>query len=93
MSANENEYKIAKFKGGRGDDFALWKMRVKALLIGKECWDVTDQLAQPVEGDTTTAIATRKAKAVMLIVNALGDNHLRVVMQESTDDPRKCGGS
>ena len=89
MSGDENHFRVAKFHGKRGEDYALWKMRMQAVFIGKDVWSEIDPLQQPTETETPETQRSKKAKAVMLLVNALGDTPLRAVMQEGSDCPRK----
>ena len=49
MLGDENHFRVSKFHGKRGEDYALWKMRMKAVFIGKDVWSEIDPLQQPTE--------------------------------------------
>lgn len=67
-------------------------MRMKAVEIGKDLRKNFDPLEMnPEEGETPAQKKSKKAKTMMLIVNALGDFPLRAVMFEGPDCPRKIG--
>ena len=52
MSEEENTFQVANFSGKRGEDFALWKMRMQAVLVGKELFDTVGALEQPSGSET-----------------------------------------
>lgn len=90
MSGEETQFfKVEKFSGKRGDDFPLWKMRMQVALSSKGLYDAVGPLEQAAAGETAEVQEARKAKALMLIVNSLGDMPLRAVMAEAADCPRK----
>lgn len=102
MSETENEMdtntgiKIPRFHGRRGEDYGLWRHRLRAACRIKGVWRVVD--ISPAFSDssniqTGTEIAdprtlTKREKASGIIISALGDAPLRVVM-EVDDDPQR----
>lgn len=64
-------------------------MRLKVALIGKELYGAVGALERPDTGETAEIQETEKAKALILIVNALGDMPPRAFMDEGADCPRK----
>lgn len=86
MAGEDSTLKVTKFHGKRGEDFSLFKMRVRSILTGKDLWDVFD----PMGIDHSTEEAKKKAaKAWMYIANGLGDVPLRAVCKEVEECPRK----
>ena len=88
MSGEDTSFKLEKFSGKRGEDFALWKLRMQVVFMGKSVWSVVGPV-EPSGDETPAQTEAKKAKAIMLLVNALGDTPLRAVMAEGADCPRK----
>lgn len=87
MLGDENQLRVSKFHGKIGEDFALWKMRMKAVSIEKEVWSEIDPLQQPSETEIPEAQNSKTAKAFIVQGNALGGIPFRAVMQEGSDIP------
>ena len=75
----DDENKIQRFKGGRNDDYNLWRIRAVAALKWKWYYSCLQAAGCP---DTT------KEKAAAILICALGDTPLRVC-GEYTSDPIK----
>ena len=87
MDNERDELRLAKFKGGEGEDFELWSLRLSAILESKDLADVVYECQEaPVETNTDArAIFDRKVrKARAIIITSLGDKPLRVVQAVAT---------
>ena len=89
--------KISRFHGRRGEDYALWRHRLRAACRVKGVWGVVDTSTESsVTTDLTDAERVRidsrtrakREKASGIIISALGDAPLRVVM-DVDDDPAR----
>ena len=87
--------KIPRFHGRRGEDYGLWRLRLRAACRVKGVWNVVDFSALSTTTDSTTDIAVassrhqaKREKASGIIISALGDAPLRVVL-EADDDPER----
>lgn len=91
--------KILRFHGLRNEDFALWRMRLRAICLVKGLWEVVESdLTPTTEASSSSSSASKSTKlsgtgdklekASGIIISALGDSPLRVVI-DAQDDPRK----
>lgn len=83
--------RVAKFDGGREEDFELWRMRLEATLEGRELSDVVmgDEkgiiyVPEDRTSDAYLEYARKVRKAKSILVNALGDKPLRTIQGCST---------
>ena len=94
-----NGLKIPRFHGRRGEDYGLWRHRLRAACRVKGVWSVVERSSTSQTTSTTTAGArdvttldarttAKREKASGIIISALGDAPLRVVM-DVDDDPSK----
>ena len=87
---------IPRFHGKQGEDYGLWRMRLRAACRVKGVWGVVESTSntdsQSTTATTTTTVSTpsasKKERASGIIISALGDAPLRVVV-EAEDDPAK----
>ena len=80
----EETIKVVKFHGKKDDDFALWMLRMEAVLEVKELMGIVDGTEGSPEEDDEEALSAfnikvRKARA--LLINSLGDRPLRAVQK------------
>lgn len=87
--------KIPRFNGKQGEDYGLWRMRLRAACRVKGVWGIVESSSDSNSESTTTSSATtsvtssvKREKASGIIISALGDAPLRVVI-EAEDDPAK----
>ena len=92
--------KIPRFHGRRGDDYTLWRHRLRAACRIKNVWSVvnvlnstTSSASGTIEPSTPTVVsppgsAAKREMACGIIISALGDAPLRVVM-DVDDDPSR----
>ena len=89
--------KIPRFHGKRGEDYGLWRLRLRAACRVKGVWNVVESSSDSstatdaASGETDTAPSRNIAKlekASGIIISALGDAPLRVVL-EADDDPKR----
>lgn len=78
--------KVPRLQGKRGEDFALYTMRRKSVLTGKDVWSVVDPFGEHLATDEAKK---KGSKALMYIFNSLGDDPLRTASKEGEEDPRK----
>lgn len=98
MTDTEGEYestsgiKIPRFHGRRGEDYSLWRMRLRAACRIKGVWDVVECSTDSSSSTSTTTAPTpssaKREKASVIIINALGDAPLRAVL-EADEDPAR----
>jgi len=102
MSGTDNDVetssglKLPRFHGKRGEDYGLWRHRLRAACRIKGVWDVVngtpDSSAATADSttpsDTAPQTMAKREKASGIIICALGDAPLRVVM-EIDDDPAR----
>jgi len=88
--------KIPRFNGKRGEDYGLWRHRLRAACRIKGVWgvvDATSSASTSTQGTIPTDTAdartlAKREKASAIIICALGDAPLRVVM-DVDDDPTR----
>ena len=92
--------KIPRFHGRRGEDYGLWRLRLRAACRVKGVWGVVGSSSTSSSSTTTTTTTTdqesppsardisKMEKASGIIISALGDSPLRVVL-EADDDPKR----
>ena len=95
---SSTSFKIPRFKGKHGEDYCLWRMRLRAICRIKGVWSVVENkiTTEQCESSSTTTenisaatrSTTKKEKASGIIISALGDDPLRVVI-EAEDVPAK----
>lgn len=86
--------KIPRFHGRRGEDYGLWRHRLRAACRVKGVWRVVDSLSdsttstESTAGPSTSSVRdqVKREKASGIIISSLGDAPLRVVM-DVDDDP------
>ena len=110
MSDSENELgsstsiTLPRFHGRRGEDYALWRHRLRAICRIKGVWNVVNtgiassestentNDSNPVASDEAPSINARvlakREKASGIIISALGDAPLRVII-DIDDDPAR----
>lgn len=95
-----NGIKISRFHGKRGEDYGLWRLRLRASCRVKGVWGVVDSsapssstlstnedyTAHPDATILSSRIISKREKASGIINSALGDVPLWVVL-EAYDDP------
>lgn len=104
MADNDEEtstLKLSRFNGKRGEDYGLWRMRLRAVCRVKGVWKVlesnsksdeteanssTSDPSTPATASASKSTSEKLEKASAIIISALGDAPLRVVM-EADDDP------
>lgn len=85
--------KIPRFYGNRGEDYGLWRLRLRAICRVKGVWKVFED-AEVTSSSTDLANVGQQSNSIMiekasgLIISALGDSPLRVVL-DADDDPAK----
>ena len=90
MDDRDDTLKVTRFLGKK-DDFALWAMRMEAVLEAKGLMGVVDGSALPPAANNLTAAQeynNMKKKARALLINSLGDRPLRAV-QKSKASPKE----
>lgn len=95
--------KIPRFHGRRGEDYGLWRLRLRAACRIKGVWKVVESSSTVSEASGTSSeasgvaiasapVSTRTVanleKASGMIISALGDAPLRVVL-DADDDPAR----
>ena len=94
-SSRSSATKIPRFHGRRGDDYGLWRLRLRAACRVKGVWDLVDPFVPTTRSSDTagqsstpdgTKLKLKMEKASGMIIAALGDAPLRVVA-EVDDDP------
>lgn len=91
-----NSVKIPRFHGRRGDDYNLWRHRLREACRIKNLWGVVHNQNTPSDATQDTPSPSpidgrtlaKREKACGIIISALGDAPLRVVM-DVDDDPRR----
>lgn len=68
MSEDGNTFKVAKLSGKLGEDFAIWKMRMQAVLVGKDAWSAVGPLEESIDEEAPAQRTRKKSKAIMIIV-------------------------
>ena len=95
-SSTTSGVKIPRFHGKRGEDYGLWRLRLRAACRVKGVWGVVDPTSPASSTSEATTGATsegtrlflKREKASGIIISALGDAPLRVVL-EADDDPER----
>ena len=77
--------RIPRFNGKRGEDYGLWRLRLKAICRIKGVWAYVQ--STPTQ-DKQAASLQQLEIASAIIISALGDTPLRVVA-DSDGNPRK----
>jgi len=91
--------KIPRFHGKRGEDYALWRLHLRAACRVKGVWSVVATNADSTAATSTDAASAattaqaakrlaKREKASGMIISALGDSPLRVVL-DVDDDPAR----
>lgn len=92
--------KIPRFHGKRGEDYTLWRHRLRAACRIKGLWNVvtsgseqssiaaTTQDTAPSSSQSSSRLLGKREKACAIIICALGDAPLRVVM-DVDDNPAR----
>ena len=102
MSDTETEFetsfgmKLPRFHRNRGEDYGLWRHRLRAACRVKGVWGIVDiTQASATTSDSTPDQAldslrtmAKREKASGIIISALGDAPLRVVM-DVDDNPSR----
>lgn len=78
-----SKWDIEKFTGS--NDFGLWKVKMRAILIQQKCVEALKGEAQMPAHLTPVEKAEMNDKAVSAIILCLGDKVLREVARETTD--------
>ena len=87
--------KIPRFNGKQGEDYGLWRMRLRAACRAKGVWGVAepknfqsgkDSNSESTAATTSSSSTSKKEMASGIIISALGDAPLRVVV-EVEDEP------
>lgn len=80
MLGGEENSRLSRFNGSKGDDYQLWKLRATMILKAKGYW----RTLSSTETDAKTIAVKEKASSI--IVNGLGDGPLRQCLNHQ-DDP------
>lgn len=89
--------KIPRFNGRRGEDYGLWRLRLRAACRIKGVWKLVESTSATTlsSSDDTTIMDAQKEKmtaklekASAMIISALGDSPLRVVADADGDPAR-----
>ena len=86
-STANSDTKIPRFHGKRGEDYGLWRLRLRAVCRIKGVWNVvetspSDSYTSDITAGNTADSARRIAKmekASGIIICALGNSPLRVI--------------
>jgi hypothetical protein len=82
-----SSHKIPRFNGKRGEDYGLWRLRLRAACRAKNLWSLVDPAATRAPTTSTSDdVTANKERACSIIIAALGDSPLRVVA-DVDDDP------
>jgi gag-polypeptide of LTR copia-type len=77
---SSSSHRIPRFHGKRGEDYGLWRLRLRAACRAKKLWSLVDP---DVKGGSSISaaekVAENKERACSTIIAALGDAPLRVV--------------
>ena len=87
--------KLPRFHGKRGEDYGIWRLRLRAACRMKGVWNLVDKdsSAATTESSQSTTLeqerhSAKLEKASAIIISALGNSPLRVVA-EADDDPAR----
>jgi hypothetical protein len=75
-----SSHKIPRFHGKRGEDYGLWRLRLRAVYRAEKLWSLVD----PAAASASSALASdqdieNKERACSIIIAALGNSPLHVV--------------
>ena len=97
-NSKSNVLRIPRFHGRRGEDYGLWRLRLRAACRVKGVWHI---VSEDTEHSTATSSAStalsdadkhkltsKKEKASGIIISALGDSPLRVVAEADGEPAR-----
>ena len=95
---SSTSFKIPCLEGKQGEDYGLWRIRLRAICPTRGVWSVgekkrTTEQSEPSSGTTenissATRSTAKREKASGIIISELGDAPLRVVI-EAEDDPAR----
>jgi gag-polypeptide of LTR copia-type len=82
-----SSHKIPRFNGKRGEDYGLWRLRLRAACRAQRLWSLVDAAATRATATSTSDdVTVNKERACSIIIAALGDSPLRVVA-DVDDEP------